>query len=271
MKIQAYPIKDFDTRKYPVGCVTQYFAENPQLYKFTHAHSGWDIVSNKVDSYGIPVYSMYDCEVFLVDDDKTNGTGLSVTTINDGILCLYGHLSEILVKEGDVVKAGDTIGRMGNTGFVVSDSQNVFWDGKKTTNTHPGTHLHVTFKHYIPYESYIPSGSVLLNSPKLDKKIVILDYYTNGYLGGVDPAPFFGLGNAKVLFTKDMKEGDQNGDVRNLQIMLGVTPTGYYGPKTKAAVLSFQINNGVPLSFWERYVARGKYCGPKTREKLNSI
>ena len=110
MKIQANPIDNFDTRKYPVGCVTQYFGENPQLYKFTKAHSGWDIVSNKVDSYGLPIYSMYDCEVFLIDDDKTNSTGLSVTTINkQGILCIYGHLSEILVKEGDLVNAARPI------------------------------------------------------------------------------------------------------------------------------------------------------------------
>jgi len=41
---------------------------------------------------------------------------------------VYGHLSEILCKVGDVIKAGDVIGKMGNSGFVVS-SQNSggFW------------------------------------------------------------------------------------------------------------------------------------------------
>ena len=38
-----------------------------------------------------------------------------------GLMSLYGHLSEISVKEGQFVKKGEIIGRTGNTGFALGD------------------------------------------------------------------------------------------------------------------------------------------------------
>jgi len=73
----------------------------------------------------------------------------------------------------------------------------------------------------------------------------------------------------KFVFTQDMKFGDRSEDVKQLQKRLGVNQTGFYGDLTKAAVLNFQLNNGIQLSFFERYILAGKICGGKTRLKLN--
>ena len=65
-----------------------------------------------------------------------------------------------------------------------------------------------------------------------------------------------------VCFNTDLKLGMTSNDVKNLQIKLGVTPaSGYFGPKTLAAVKAFQKTNGI--------IATG-YVGPLTRLALNS-
>lgn len=47
--------------------------------------------------------------------DKVYG-GLLVVRLSDGRLVLYGHLSAVLVAEGQTVRAGQTIGLVGSTG-----------------------------------------------------------------------------------------------------------------------------------------------------------
>ena len=74
----------------------------------------------------------------------------------------------------------------------------------------------------------------------------------------------------QFIFTVDMKQGQTSNDITQLQKRLGVNPTGYYGPLTRAAVLKYQLDNNIPLSWYERYVLAGSICGAKTRTKLNS-
>jgi peptidoglycan hydrolase-like protein with peptidoglycan-binding domain len=65
-----------------------------------------------------------------------------------------------------------------------------------------------------------------------------------------------------ACFTTDLKLGMKSDEVKTLQIKLGVTPaTGYFGPKTLAAVKKFQAENGIPTT---------GYVGPLTRTALNS-
>lgn len=53
-------------------------------------------------------------------DDKTQGFGLRImqTAVIDSVryFIWYGHLSEILVREKDTLRAGDLIAKSGNTG-----------------------------------------------------------------------------------------------------------------------------------------------------------
>lgn len=82
-------------------------------------------------------------------------------------------------------------------------------------------------------------------------------------------------------FGTDLELGSTNvEEVKNLQIALmmeGHLPIllqsefGAYGPKTRAAVLAFQLKNGISLSWVELHVYAGQYFGPKTRVAMNKI
>jgi peptidoglycan hydrolase-like protein with peptidoglycan-binding domain len=77
-----------------------------------------------------------------------------------------------------------------------------------------------------------------------------------GVITQTAPVPF--------VFSKDMKFGDKNPDVRQLQIKLGMATiwqTSYFGPLTLIAVKSYQItHNLIPDGV----------VGPLTRNSLNS-
>lgn len=73
------------------------------------------------------------------------------------------------------------------------------------------------------------------------------------------------------IFTVDMKYGQRSEDVKQLQKRLAVSGTGYYGDLTAQAVLKFQVEHNLALSWYERYILRGKLCGAKTRQALNSL
>jgi len=76
------------------------------------------------------------------------------------------------------------------------------------------------------------------------------------------PAP------SKFIFTKNMQYGERSNDVSELQKRLNGRVTGFYGDETKALVFAYQKLN-VPLTWTERYVYMGRYCGERTRAALN--
>lgn len=53
----------------------------------------------------------------------------------DGFVSRYGHLSQLLVSEGDDLSSYDALGLVGNTGYSSGSA----------CESHPGTHLHVAF------------------------------------------------------------------------------------------------------------------------------
>lgn len=99
--------------------ITQRFGVNPQVYgKFgLKGHEGIDLVP---DGFDWGVHALEGGTVILDDDDggrRGAAYGVSVRVQSpDGRVCLYAHLSENVVKLGDVVKEGDLIGIQGNTG-----------------------------------------------------------------------------------------------------------------------------------------------------------
>lgn len=87
-------------------------------------HSGTDISHTGSDPYP-PIYNTEDGIVTWVQTGRGNAQGstgnesygnLVQVTFPDGRSAIYAHLSDVLVKEGDSVKAGQQIGNMGNTG-----------------------------------------------------------------------------------------------------------------------------------------------------------
>ncbi len=179
--MKSNPIKGYKQESYPEGSVTQFFGENPKLYKpwGLLAHSGIDIVA----PYGTDLLAVEDGTIINVKLDP-GGYGKHVELLSDketsGIFnsWAYGHMSQIGVVVGEKVKAGDKLGEMGNTGFVIS-GPTPFWK----YNPHAGTHLHLRLRKVVKDE-----GGWSYN--KSDIKIEVLNY-DNGYKGAIDPAPYF--------------------------------------------------------------------------------
>lgn len=174
------PIKNFVVKKYPEGSITQWFSENSELYsRFgLEGHNGIDIVA----PHGEPMFAVEDGTVVNVKLDP-DGFGKHLQFISDNgdgtkrRLWVYGHCSDIYVRVGDKIKAGEHIADMGNTGFVVS-GDTPFWK----VNPFAGTHLHLGVRLVeIRSDGWSYSGS--------DIKLKVLDY-NNGYKGSIDPFPF---------------------------------------------------------------------------------
>jgi murein DD-endopeptidase MepM/ murein hydrolase activator NlpD len=175
------PIKNFKLAYHPEGSITQFFGENPDLYaRFGFVgHTGVDVVA----PHGEPIMAV---EGGIVVDVKYDpkGFGKHVRILSPTgeqgkhREWAYGHLSAIHVTVGERVKAGEVIGLMGNTGFVVSGAT-PFWE----VNPYAGTHLHLQCR--IARED-----NTGWSYPGSNLKIQI-ENYNNGYKGCFDIAPFF--------------------------------------------------------------------------------
>lgn len=92
------------------GIITSYVGP-----RWGRTHNGIDIVAEGRGCNGDPVYAAADGVV--VRADRYNGYGNCVIIDHgDGIQTLYAHFSSISVSAGDVVKAGDEVGKIGSTG-----------------------------------------------------------------------------------------------------------------------------------------------------------
>jgi len=197
-------------------------------------------------------------------------------TENDGELYEYMHLSEIAdLKRGQRLREGDLIGFVGDTG-----------------NAREGpAHLH--FEIRVNGKAYDPYDRINLEY-SLEDKIEFLDDILDEYDDARELAEFlvdtyeytFVLAQTKGIdlprrierlldepvdiaarTTKDMEVGDEGRAVSALQATLideghlNISePTGYFGPKTKAALREYQEDMGVSP-------ATG-YFGPLTRKAM---
>lgn len=85
-----------------------------------------------------------------------------------------------------------------------------------------------------------------------------IQYLTEDYLPYIFSA--WTINKGKYVFNNNMFFGLSNQDVFALQAKLWIVPTGYFGPKTLAAVMAYQKTNGI--------TATG-FVGPLTRASLN--
>lgn len=232
-----YPIEGFNWRTN----VSQMFGVNRDVY-FSNfglpGHNGLDIVVRTADhGYGTPIKATDDGVVTKIVYDNphhTKGNGIYILSTDGITATVYWHLSAFQVNIGDAVKAGDVIGLMGNSGFVLpAPTQG---DPKN------GTHLH--------YARYIYGLS-------------------NEYSGFVDPTPHLVQPGDKLplYFPRDLYL-TANGDyVSWLQTVLKIEgfaqdyePIGYFGSKTSRDVKLFQQKYGISPALG--------YVGPNTRREL---
>lgn len=180
-KIQN-PVKGARLLKYPVGNIYQFFGENIELYRKaigTEGHNGIDIVS----AFRTPILATAGKIVEVKNDSSGYGKWIRLLTppdVNGDFLELtYGHLDETLVNLGEEVKDGQEIGKMGNTGFVISGNT-PYWGNAPAGK---GVHLHFGAREC----SVINTGwqSVYASGDK-----VYIKNYQNGFKGSVNPLKF---------------------------------------------------------------------------------
>ena len=140
--------------------VNQYFAENPDSYKGfgLPGHEGLDLYAPN----GANIYAAADGEVYQAGFPKNHPYGRHIRIRHniDGrvVHTIYGHLSEILVGEGQPVTAGALIGKADNTG------------------NSRGSHLHLTLKIEGEQTKGYPAGIVdpwpyLKDSPAVEPEV----------------------------------------------------------------------------------------------------
>lgn len=74
-----------------------------------------------------------------------------------------------------------------------------------------------------------------------------------------------------VVFGSNLRLGDRGTDVVALQRLLGVTETGYFGPLTQRAVMSFQSTYASEVLAPAGLTQPTGFVGQLTRQKLNSV
>ncbi len=87
-------------------------ALEPPYGGYPHFHTGIDLV----EPFGSPVYAADDGVVALVGTSSSGYGRYVVIAHSGGLDTLYGHLSTALVKVGQLVNQGQTIGLEGSTG-----------------------------------------------------------------------------------------------------------------------------------------------------------
>jgi len=111
------------------------FRKDPTDETKTEFHTGLDIAAD----FGTPIKSLYCGNILEVSEDNSYGKYVKISCAN-GVEILYAHCSEILVKKGDAVEAGERVAKMGSSG--------------KAT----GSHLHIEVQ--MDDIKYNPSGIV---------------------------------------------------------------------------------------------------------------
>ena len=127
----------------PKWRITQRFGVNPGTYTISRGHNGVD--------WGIPVGNPIYCAwkgVVEVAVEQTNGYGRHVRVRHPFGVTIYGHLSRIDVRVGDVVEAKQVLGLSGG---ATSDP----YSGMST-----GPHLHFEIRQNEPVVPLVPGSHV---------------------------------------------------------------------------------------------------------------
>ena len=117
MPSDVYALKPFEAPN-PSTRYTAYFGDR-RVYVYSNGKSSTSL--HYGNDYGIPtgsdVKSCADGKVVMAENRISTGWSVVVEHL-PGLYSLYYHMSELLVKEGQMVKAGDLLGKSGATGLA---------------------------------------------------------------------------------------------------------------------------------------------------------
>lgn len=141
--VLGYPVKNVSygggTQKISLKNIAADYGRERTLQGWSDYHTGIDWGS----PIGEPVIAASGGTVYFVGTDTDSSGNVSgygnyiKIKHSNGMVTLYGHLSEFLVSAGDTVKKGDVIGKVGNTGrssgshihFELRKNDTCSWDG----------------------------------------------------------------------------------------------------------------------------------------------
>lgn len=205
-------------------------------------HKARNSVNPGVDyptAMGTPVMAVAGGKVNKTVNNVTGAGGRMVLIQHGSYKADYLHLSKILVKAGQEVKAGDVIGMSGASGR-----------GKERGY---GPHLHLSIR---------KGGAHLTGKGNLDFE-AFMKAENDKQTAAAQPAPSAPPAEQTVAPVAPVakksrpviKQGSKGKNVAYLQSKLGINADGLFGPQTRTAVVNFQSSKGL--------VADG-IVGPKT-------
>ena len=276
-----HPVDKFIPKSFPVGDVTQWYGENKALYSsvcnaggcLTGGHNGIDIVR----PWGTPIFCV-EAGIVVEALGKETGYGTHVKILSDsGFEWTYAHLSAIDkdCNYGERIERGQLVGKMGNTGFVVSGATPYWKD-----NPYAGTHLHLG-KRKVAKGGGSGQWSVTYFSGTPREYRGVVENVGNGTFGALpivaeDFEGYVSPAKPQYVFKKNLEYGMSDPDIKALQDILkfeGLMPatvpsTGGYFEQTRKAVLSYQKRNGL-ITPLQELMYQGKYVYEITRASLN--
>jgi murein DD-endopeptidase MepM/ murein hydrolase activator NlpD len=205
-------------------------------------HNGVDIWQGKEPT---PLLACFDGKVIAVSNSTDpNGAGnkVIVQSTVDGkkITWTYFHLvkGSIKVKKGDDIKAGDVVGRMGDTGFATGKHLHwEIWSGHRTAQpniNNGGKGFHDPMKFM---------AAVL--TPKPAEPAPIAPVTTLEPVSTPEPAI---VTPAVTKAFMSLKKGSKGGAVKSLQTRLKITSDGDFGIITEKAVKAYQTKKGIAVT-----------------------
>jgi peptidoglycan LD-endopeptidase LytH len=229
----------------------------------TRTHEGLDMLAPE----GTPVASPTEAVVTRVGDGA--GSGIYVRTANPGgETFVYMHLVSIAkgLRRGDVLKRGDLIGFVGNTGNASGGPPHLHFEIRKDGALDPYPRLTEVF---TLEERVRGIGEAIQNGgedylPLYASRLAALS-------ASLGVAPTASVGATNPAFSRDLELGSTGPDVRALQQFLNAAgfviategpgspgaESEYFGAKTQEALARYQRAVGItPAS---------GYFGPKTR------
>lgn len=192
-------------RPFPANTLSQGFAQNANI---SYARDG--LVGHTAQDYGVPYGTQIPCSAdnsycYSLMNDKNPDpmryrAVFTLVETKTGVYEIsYGHCSEMTAEVGKTYKAGDIIGRIGNTGTVFSGNHEVTKE-EKLAGSHAGAHLHGPQVRPVKKVTKITKGKIYLYDQNgrlnIDGYYFEVLNYENGTNGTVDPRNFLSIYSA---------------------------------------------------------------------------
>ena len=236
-------------------------------------HEGFDILAPN----GTPIISPTTAVVTRVGTGASSGRYVS-TANPGGESFIYMHLNEVAVRAGDVLRAGDIIGYVGDTGNAKGGPAHLHLEirnGRKATDPYPRITKELSLETKFRYLDRIFDDH---DTPKSFAEFLVKHFeatFVTARIRGITlPKELEKLVPATAsLFAgtqRDLSIGAEGSDVVALQSILidegflDITePTGRFGLLTQSALKAYQTAHAITP-------ATG-YFGPVTRQEMGGV